>query len=292
MSARGFASTAHPWCDVPAAVFNNKPAPHVTQRRPTCALCLWGGGAAHELAIRARRGALVVLETHSVEMRRAGKRHISFGVWLWCDVPAAASSTKPAPRVSQRRRACALCLWGGGAALELTTRTRRAAAVVVVSHSVESGDVSKRRRFFDARPLFDVPAAVFTTKPAPRDARRRRACALCFWGGGAAREPATRARRGALVVLGRYFVEERRAGETHFSFGVWPWCDVPFAAFCVKPAPCVMQRTSSREEAQHMISSFARAVPRSFRSPPLFRKTLRRREASLLRHALVVRCDS
>ena len=148
---------------------------HVSLSAGAPALSVSGEEAQHaSLLKRARRGALVVLETRSVEVRRAGKRHISFGVWPWCDVPAAASSAKPAPRVTQRRRACALCLWGGGAALELITRTRRAAAVVVVSHSVESRDVSKRRHFFDARPLCEVSAAVFSAKPAPRVTQRRR----------------------------------------------------------------------------------------------------------------------
>ena len=106
----------HPLCDVSAAVFSTKPAPRVTQRRRTCTSCLWGGGAAREVVTQARRGALVVLGTHFVKGRRAGERNLSFGMRMWCNVPAAVFNTKPAPRVTQRRRTCALCLWGGGVA--------------------------------------------------------------------------------------------------------------------------------------------------------------------------------
>ena len=85
----------------------------------------------------------------------------------------------------------------------LATRTRRVALVVVAIHSVERCYIGKRPRSFGARPWCDVPAAVSNTKPAPRATQRRRTCALCLclWEGGAASEPAPRARRGALVVL-------------------------------------------------------------------------------------------
>ena len=85
-----------------------------------------------------------------------------------------------------------------------------------------------------------------------------------------------RALRGALVVLERLIVEGHRAGERHLSFGVRPWYDVPAAAGNAKPAPCVTQRTVSREEAQHLSSSLARAMPRWFWWPPFRGKALRR----------------
>ena len=127
--------------------------------------------------------------------------------------------------------------------------------VVVVTHSVERRYVGKRPRSFGGRPLCDVKAAVFNTKSAPRVTQRRRACALCLWGGGVARKLTTPARRGALVVLGNHFVEGRRAGERHLSFGVRPWCDVLAAASNAKPAPRVSRGAGapalsvSREEA-------------------------------------------
>ena len=82
---------------------------------------------------RARRAALVVVGPCTRKGHCAGERPLFFGARPWCDVPAAASNAKPAPRVTRRARACARCLLGGGAALELATRARRAALVVVGS---------------------------------------------------------------------------------------------------------------------------------------------------------------
>ena len=160
---------------------------------------------------------------------------------------------------------------------------------MLVNHFVEERRAGNRHLSFGVRPWCNVPAAVFNTKPAPRVTQRRRICALCVRGGGAARKLSTRARRGALFVLGRRFVEGRRAGERHLPFGVRPWYDVPAAACNAKPAQCATRRTVSREEAQHLSSSLARAVSRRFWSSQLRGKTLRRQEASLLRHAPVVR---
>ena len=140
-----------PLCDVPAAVFNTKPAPRVTQRRRTCALCLWGGGAARKLATRARRGALIVHGKRFVEGRRAGERHLYFGVRPWYDVRAAASNAKPAPRVLRGAGAPALCLWGGGAARKLAARARRAALEVVKLRPVKGHRTGVRPLSFDAR---------------------------------------------------------------------------------------------------------------------------------------------
>ena len=115
---------ARPWCDVPAVVFNTKPAPRFTQRRRACVLCLSGGGAARKLAARARRAALDVVELRPIEGRRPGARPLSFDARPWRDVPAAASNTKPAPHVSPvylaRLRAC--YHEGGGSAFKLTVR--------------------------------------------------------------------------------------------------------------------------------------------------------------------------
>ena len=55
---------ARPWCDVPATASNANPAPRVSHRPGvlcSLSLCLWGGGAALELAARVRRAALVVI---------------------------------------------------------------------------------------------------------------------------------------------------------------------------------------------------------------------------------------
>ena len=58
---RPFYFGARSWCDVPTEASNAKPAPRATRRRRAGARCLWGGGAALELAARARRTALVVV---------------------------------------------------------------------------------------------------------------------------------------------------------------------------------------------------------------------------------------
>ena len=167
-----------PWCDVPAAASSAKPAPRATQRRRTCALSVWGGGAAGELATCARRGALVVLGRHFVEERRAGEKHLSFGMRPWCDVPAAASSATPAPRVIQLRCTCALCVWGGGAARELATRARRGALVVLEGRFVQGRRAGERHLSIGVWPCCDIQATAFNTKSAPRVLRGTGAPAL------------------------------------------------------------------------------------------------------------------
>ena len=157
---------------------------------------------------------------------------------------------------------------------------------------VEQCRADERHLSFDVRPWCNVPVAGFNTKTAPRVTQRRRTRALCFWGGGAAREPVTRARRGACcartLLRGRAacrreaFPLRRVALVRHAS------CGLQRQASAVRH----VQRTSSKEEAQHLIPLFARAVPPWFWSSPHLRKALRRLEASLLRHAPVVRCAS
>ena len=98
---------ARPWCDVPAAASNAKPAPLVTRRTRAGTRCLWREGAPHELAVRARHITLVVVGSCPVKGHCTGERPPSFGPRPWCDVPAAASNAKPAPRVS--RSAGVLC---------------------------------------------------------------------------------------------------------------------------------------------------------------------------------------
>ena len=245
---------------MPAAASNPKPAPRVTQRTVS------SKEAQHSSSPLTRAVPRKVWLSFTLRKDAMSARGLAPTARPWCDVPAVVFNTKPAPRATQRRRTCALCFWGGGAALGLATRTRRGALVLVVTQSVERRDVGERPRSYGARPWCDVPAVVFNTKPAPHVTQRRRTCALCFLGGGAARELAIRARRGALVMLGRCFVEERHAGERHLSFGVWPWCDVLAAASNAKPAPRVSRGAGapalsvSREEARYTSFLRARAV--------------------------------
>jgi len=67
--------------------------------------------------------------------------------------------------------------------------------------------------------------------------RCRRVGARCLWGGDAALELASRARRAAMVMVGPYPTKGRCDGETVLPFGLRPWCDVPAAAFSFMPAP-------------------------------------------------------
>ena len=126
------------------------------------------GGAALGLVARARRAALVVVGSCSIEGRCAGERRLSFGARPWCDMPAASSSAKLAAacqasasvrmrsRSLRRRRstrACCCC-------------ARRAPLVVVVPCSIEWRRASERPLYFDARPWCDVPASASNAKPA------------------------------------------------------------------------------------------------------------------------------
>ena len=163
----------------------------LARRRCGGARCLWGGDAALELAARARGAAMVVIGPHPANGCCDGKMLLSFGARPWCDVPAAASNVKPAPRGLRRRRVCARCLWGGGAALELASRARRAALVVTGPHPANGAVPARGLLSFGARPWCDVPAAASNFKPAPRGSRgagarcslslgRRRSTRACF----------------------------------------------------------------------------------------------------------------
>jgi hypothetical protein len=121
---------------------------------------------------------------------------------------------------------------------------------------------------FGARPWCDVPAMASNISAAWL-ARRRRGGARCLWGGGAALELSSRARRAALAVIGSCLVERCCTGETALSFGARPWCDVTAETSNFKPAPRVSRGTGasalavSGMEAQHSSLLRVRAVPRS-----------------------------
>ena len=83
----------------------------LVRHRRVGARYLWGGGAALELASRARGAALAVIGSCLVERCRTGERARSFGARPWRDVPAAASNSKPAPRVSRDAGASVLAVF-------------------------------------------------------------------------------------------------------------------------------------------------------------------------------------
>ena len=124
---RPLSLSAPPWYDVPAAASNTQPtfASHMRTRR--CAGCLSGGGAARELAARARRAVMAVVGLCCMQGHCTGERPLSFGARPWCDVPAAASNAQPAFAWHARAR----YLSGGSAARKLAARARRAALVMV-----------------------------------------------------------------------------------------------------------------------------------------------------------------
>ena len=204
-----------------------------------------------------------------VQRRRTGERALSFGARPWCDVPAAASNFKPAPRGSRGAGAAAL------AVSREETQHSSLLRVRVVPRWLWPSPCQRTLRRQDTPPLrraavvrrascglqFQASAAWL--------ARRRRVGARCLWGGDAALELALRARAAALAVIGSCLVERFRTGEMVLSRGARPWCDVPAATSNFKPAPRVSRGTGaaalaiSGMEAQHSSLLRVRAVPRS-----------------------------
>ena len=148
-----------------------------------------------------------------------------------------------------------------------------------------------RLRSFGTRPLCDVPAAAFITKPAPRITQRTRTCILCLWGGGAARELITQACRGALVVLGSPFVKQRRAGERHLSFDVRPLvqrasCGLQHQASAACHSAHAHLHSLSLGRRRRTRAHYTSAPWRSCCARKSFRRTMPcRREASFFRRA-------
>jgi len=110
-SERPLSFGAQPWYDVSAAASSAKPVScHAAQARKR-SLSLGRTGAALELVSRAYRAAIVV-EGSSPVVCATLARGLSVDAAAWCDVPAAASNFKPAPRVSRGTGASALAVSG------------------------------------------------------------------------------------------------------------------------------------------------------------------------------------
>jgi hypothetical protein len=84
----------------------------LARRRRVGARCLSGGDAVLELSSRARSAAMVVVGPYPAKGRCAGETSLPFGARPFCDVPAAASNFKPAPRGSCGAGAAALAVSG------------------------------------------------------------------------------------------------------------------------------------------------------------------------------------
>ena len=157
---------------------------HARERH--CAACPSGGGVARELAARARRKALVLIGSRTIEGHCAGERPLSFIARPWCDVLDVAFNSQSAFAWHTRERHCAACLSGGGAAREPAARTRRAALVVTSSNTAYGDCTGGRPLSFGARPWCDVPAMASNTRPAFAPQTRARHYAACLSGGGKA----------------------------------------------------------------------------------------------------------
>ena len=122
---------------------------------------------------------------------------------------------------------------------------------------MEEHCVGERPLSFGACPWCDVPAGRSNVKTAPNVTGRRRACARCILGGGAAFELSARARRAALAVVCLCLKEGHCPGERPVFFGARPWCDVQAAVCNAKPASRVLRGAGaptlavSGEETKH-----------------------------------------
>ena len=172
-SERPLSFGAWPCSDVPAAASNAKQAARLTWHRRYCTLSLSGEGAARVLAARARNIARVVVAPRTIQGHCTSERPVSYGARPCSNMPAAASNAKQAPRLTRRRRHCAVSLSGGGAERVVVARARSIARVMVAPCTIQGHCTSE--------------AAACNVKQAPRLAWRRRHCALSLWRGGAAR---------------------------------------------------------------------------------------------------------
>jgi hypothetical protein len=93
----------------PPASSQNRVCRAAQARRRSLSL---GGSAAFELASLARGAAMAVIGSCLVERCRTGERPLSLGARSWCDVLAAASNFKTAPRGSCGAGASVLAISG------------------------------------------------------------------------------------------------------------------------------------------------------------------------------------
>ena len=240
--------------------------------------------------MRERHAALVVVGTWPISAHSTGKRPLSIGVRRCGNVPAAASTAKPAPLRGTRAQELAVS-GGRGASLELAACACHA-ALAVVGQCAARQHCAAERPLSDARPWCNKPAAMSNPKPAPlitqrAHGARRRSLSLER---DAPLEFAVRTRHAALVVVDLCAVKERCAGERPLSFGARLWCNVPAAASGAKPAPAVTRArtraqapalTISGGKAQYSSLLCVRAMSRFLRWSVSYRRALRWQEASL-----------
>ena len=88
------------------------PAPRNSRDAGASALSVSGKEAQHSALLRTRRATLVLICLLPTKGRCDSERPLSFGAQPWCDVPAAASNFKPAPRGLRGAGAAALAVSG------------------------------------------------------------------------------------------------------------------------------------------------------------------------------------
>ena len=168
---------ARPWCHVPAAASNAKPAPRVSCSARAPALAV-SEEAQHSSLLCARAMPPWLWSARTLSKVTAPARAFP----LSARARGAACQLQP-PTPSQRcispaaQARCAHCLWGKGAALELAGRTRHTAPVVVGPYDKKRHCSGERPPSFSARPWCNVPATVSNAKRAPHVSRS--AGALC-----------------------------------------------------------------------------------------------------------------
>ena len=224
--SRSLAFRARPWYDVRVVTSNTQLeiAWHANERH--CAGYLSGGGKPHELAARARRGALAAVGLRTMEGHCTSGRRLSFGARPWCDVRAVASNAQPSFAWHARKRRCAGYLSGYGEIRKLEARAHRAALVDVAPRTIEEYCTGERILTLGARPWGDVLAVPSNAQPAFAWHANKRNCGGCQSGGGEIRKLAARARLAALVVIGVRDMEGYCTGGSSLSFHVRQWYDV------------------------------------------------------------------
>jgi len=260
------------------------------------ARCVLTGGAALELAARARRAALVAVSPYLAEKCCVDETPLPLSARPRCDVPAAVSDAKPAPRVSRgarsryslslgRRRSTRPCCARAPccAGLGLPTPYQRA---------LRRREASPFRR---ATVVRHASCDLQRQASAACHAAQARQRSLSLGRRGAALELASRARRAVMVVEGSRLVEVRRTGERTLFSDAAPWCDVPAAASSFKPEPRVSRGTSASALAVSRRKRSIRACLAcawcrdGYGRPSPFQRTLRRRDSPPLWRATVVR---
>ena len=217
---------AIPWCDVRAVTSNAQPAFAWHANKRHCAGCLSGGGKTRELAARARRAALAVIDSRTIKVYCTGGRSLSVGARPWvrrasCDLQRTAGFASPT-----RQRHCAGCVSGGEKIRELAMRARRAALVAIGPCVTEGHCTGGRPLSFAARPWCDVRAVTSNAQPAFAWHARKPDCAGCLSGGGKTRKLAARPRRAAPAVMASRTIKGYCTGGRFLTAGARPWCDV------------------------------------------------------------------